>query len=268
MPPESAALSDPARRVLAAFDGNRQIAPLTQARPDLDLDAGYAIAAEVAAARRARGERISGRKIGFTNRTIWPIYNVHAPVWGWMYEATVQDLPDDGRVPLPALPEPRIEPEIAFGIARTPAPEMDDAALLDCLDWVAHGAEIVISLYPGWRFTAPDSVAAMAMHAAFWIGPRCKVTPERAAALAGCRVTLSGPGETVAGRGRDVLGGPLDALRRLLGETGRMPGAGPPAPGEVITTGTLTDARPVAPGQRWRTHLEGSDLPGLDIRFC
>jgi 2-oxo-3-hexenedioate decarboxylase len=39
----------------------------------------------------------------------------------------------------------------------------------------------------------------------------------------------------------------------------------PLAAGEVVTTGTLTDAQPMAPGQRWRTAIDGAPLPGLAL---
>ena len=123
--------------------------------------------------REARGEVPVGRKIGFTNRTIWAEYNVDGPNWGYLYDRTVRDLAEIGDTfPLAALPEPRIEPEILFGLAAAPTPAMDERALLACIDWVAHGFEIVQSIFPGWRFTAPDTVAASAMHGAFLIGPR------------------------------------------------------------------------------------------------
>jgi 2-keto-4-pentenoate hydratase len=71
--------------------------------------------------RMARGERPSGWKIGFTNRTIWDEYGVHAPIWGPMYDSTLQQLPP-GPGPFPVdlrgLVEPRIEPEIVLRIAK------------------------------------------------------------------------------------------------------------------------------------------------------
>ncbi len=254
--------------LLAAFDGNSQIGLLTDASPALTLDQGYGIAAQVGEMRRARGEQIAGRKIGFTNRTIWPIYNVDAPVWDWMYDGGVSDIPSDGVIPLPALPELRIEPEIVFGFKATPAPDMDLTDLADCIDWVAHGFEIVTSLYPGWRFTAPDAVAAMAMHGALWVGPRSAPTQDRLEALTTCGVKLGGPGEDLIGHGVDVLGGPLVALQYLVSQIGRMPGADVIQPGEVVTTGTLTDARPIAPGQTWETTFDTPLIDGLRVTFA
>jgi 2-oxo-3-hexenedioate decarboxylase len=100
--------------------------------------------------REARGERVVGRKIGFTNRTIWAEYNVHAPIWGYMYQTTVHQLPSGGaETRLAGLAEPRIEPEIIFGLSAPPAADMDLPALIGCIGWVAHGFEIVQSIFPG-----------------------------------------------------------------------------------------------------------------------
>ncbi|MDU8912009.1 hypothetical protein [Aestuariicoccus sp. MJ-SS9] len=259
-------IDEAAEALLAAWDGKRQIAPLSDGA-GITLDEGYAIAARIAAMRQARGERTLGRKIGFTNRTIWPIYNVSATVWGWMWEGGLHDIPEDGRIALPDRPELRLEPEIVFGFARSPASGMDAAALLGCLDWVAHGVELVTSAsaYPGWRFTAPDTAAAHGMHAALWIGPRRPATAFDVAGLEDFALTLTGPDRTLRGEARDVLGDPLHALAHLVGLLTRHPAAGPIRPGEVVTTGTLTDAVPVARGQRWQTRLDGIALPGLDL---
>jgi 2-keto-4-pentenoate hydratase len=64
-----------------------------------------------------------------------------------------------------------------------------------------------------------------------------------------------------------VLGSPLSALRHLLAVLEKQPWAKPLAPGEILTTGTLTDAQPVKPGEKWHTRLEGLDLPGMVLEF-
>lgn len=258
--------------LLAAYDSGTQIAPLSDADPSLTLAGGYAIAAEIHALRLRRGDRAVGRKIGFTNRTIWPIYNVHGPIWNWVYAQSLMPMPADGRpVTLPRLPDLRIEPEIAFRLVRTPEPDMDDANLAACIGGVAHGFELVFSVYPGWKFTAADTAAAFGMHAALLLGPWHAAGPLLAnagEALSGLSIALEGPGRTLRGRGSDVLGGPLQALRFLLDEIAMMPDAPPIAPGEVVTTGTLTDAAAIAPGDTWSTRIEGADLPGLTVTFA
>jgi 2-oxo-3-hexenedioate decarboxylase len=37
--------------------------------------------------------------------------------------------------------------------------------------------------------------------------------------------------------------------------------------GEIVTTGTLTGALPVSPGETWTTALTGVALDGIAIRF-
>ena len=97
--------------------------------------------------REERGEKRVGRKIGFTNRTIWEEYKVYAPIWGYVYKYTLHELSNTTSLSLAGLAEPRIEPEIVFGLAGAPDPEMDEAALLSCVEWVAHGFEIVQSIF-------------------------------------------------------------------------------------------------------------------------
>jgi len=69
------------------------------------------------------------------------------------------------------------------------------------------------------------------------------------------------------GRGANVLGSPLEALAFLVEVLSRQPAAPPLAAGEIVTTGTLTDAHPVAPGERWSTAFEGLPLAGLVVNF-
>src|SRR5262245_66688161 len=97
--------------ILDAADSHRLIGRLTDGDPSLDENRAYAIAWDVHGRRRARGEHPVGRKIGFTNRTIWAEYGVWAPIWSHVYDSTVHHAPD-GATPL-ALGrrrQPRLEP--------------------------------------------------------------------------------------------------------------------------------------------------------------
>ena len=67
-----------------------------------------------------------GRRIGFTNRTIWAEYAVYAPMWGFVFDTTVRDLLPSRQAaqhPFTLAPfaEPRIEPEIVFRLAAAPS---------------------------------------------------------------------------------------------------------------------------------------------------
>ena len=166
-----------AAEIFATLGTAGQIAPFTSRPAGLSIDDAYRVSAALHAMREARGEKPRGRKIGFTNRTIWHEYGVYAPIWGYVYDSTVHDLAASTALPLAGFAEPRIEPEIVFGLSAAPAADMDETALLACLEWVAHGFEIVQSIYPQWKFAAADTVAANGVHGALLIGPRHAIGP-------------------------------------------------------------------------------------------
>ena len=73
--------------------------------------------------------------------------------------------------------------------------------------------------------------------------------------------------EADRGVGANVLDGPLHALAHIVGVLARQSEAPPLAAGEIVTTGTITDAHPVAPGETWSTEVLGVPLPGLALAF-
>ena len=78
-----------ADRLDAAFVAARQIPRLTEADPAFDVACAYEVLAELHARRIARGWQPVGRKIGFTNTTIWERYGVDRPMWSHVWDRTV-----------------------------------------------------------------------------------------------------------------------------------------------------------------------------------
>jgi 2-oxo-3-hexenedioate decarboxylase len=266
------ALNDPrAAELLGALTEGRSIATFTSRDPSFDTAQAYAVAGEMHRARVARGERPVGRKIGFTNRNIWAEYGVYEPIWGFVYDATVSHARDDrAELALAGLLEPRIEPEIVLHFARAPAVTADETELLGAIDWIAHGFEIVQSPYPEWKFKVQDTVAANGLHGRLVIGAPVPVAdiPDCARRLREFRIALARDGEVQAvGSGANVLDSPLLAFAHLAEVLVRLPQFPPVAAGEVVTTGTLTAALPVQPGERWRTRIDGIGLPPLEVEF-
>ncbi len=250
----------------------RHTRPFSTRHPDLYLAAAYHVASVVRELREGQGERPVGRKIGFTNSTIWNEYNVHAPIWGWMYASSVYDIDADaGEFGLSGLAEPRFEPEIVFSLSETPAPGMDTSDLLGCIGWVAHGFEVVQSIFPGWVFTPTDTIAAFGLHGALLLGPRRELGGDRSQwleVLSSFGIDLLLDGTPVEhGRASTVLGGPLLALKHLNDLLAQDPFSPALVAGEVVTTGTLTRALPAAPGQTWSTRLHGLDLDPVSVRL-
>ena len=106
---------------------------------------------------------------------------------------------------------------------------------------------------------------------------RCRVGPRHLVAsrsdewlseLASFEIDLYRNGVVVDhGRAVNVLDGPLYALRHLVELLAADPFNPPLAAGEIVTTGTLTRAFPVAKGEEWTTRLTGIPLEGAHIRF-
>ena len=250
--------------------------PETLADPAFpDLPAAYQAALAVRELRLARGEGQRGFKIGFTNRSIWPRYNVFAPIWGFVWNTTLSSgETGEAVVPLAGLCQPRIEPEAVFGMKATPRADASLDDLFEALAWVAPGFDVVQSHRPGWKFSAPDTVADGGLHGRLLVGMKVPVgelardARQLQEVLAHTRLGLHKNDVLVEeGVGANVLDDPLRALRYFLQELRACPGAPDLQAGDVITTGTWTDAWPVEPGERWSARFN-DHLPELTVRFA
>ena len=149
---------------------------------------------------------------------------------------------------------------------------MDERTLLESIDWVAHGFEVVQSVFAGWQFSAPDAVAAFGLHGALLIGPPHRIgthAEEWSRTLSTFEIDLKRDGTVVDhGRATNVLGGPVSALRYLIDMLARDEVNPPLAAGEIVTTGTLTRALPASGGETSTTELTGVALDGICVRFA
>ncbi len=268
--PDTASIAD---TVLAAIDGGTQVPPFTAADPGFSEADAYAVTARLRALKMARGEKPVGRKIGFTNRNIWEEYAIFQPIWGDIYDTTVRDVVLGEQVRVSQLPEPRIEPEIVLGLGQDLPAGMSIDEIGQSIEWVAHGFEFVQSIFPQWRFKVADCVADGGLHGRLFIGPRRELTADERLTLpldlSRLTIRLTRNGETAdTGVGSNVLDGPVHALAHLAVVLGRDEANPPLMSGEIVTTGTLTRAFPVLPGERWSTEVEGFDLPGLSVEIA
>jgi 2-keto-4-pentenoate hydratase len=267
--PDIDALAD---EILALHDSGGIVAPFSERYAGLDARAGYRAAARLHASRLARGWKPLGRKIGFTNRTIWPRYGVYEPMWGTVYDRTVIFAQADrAAVPLAGLVQPRIEPEICFALKGRPPVTRDAEALLGAIEWVAHSIEIVQCHHPDWKLKISDCTADNGLHGRLVVGSPVPVRdlPQLASKLPALNVRLrKGDAVVDSGVGANVLGSPLEALAFLVEVLSRQADAPPLAAGEIVSTGTLTDAHPVSPGETWSTSFEGLPLRGMEVSFA
>jgi 2-oxo-3-hexenedioate decarboxylase len=261
-----------AEEVGAALTNHRQISTFSSRPGGLTVADAYRVTPLLRAAFEARGERITGRKIGFTNREMWKVYGVQSPIWGYATSFTTRELSDHATVAVEEFVEPRIEPEIIFSLKAKPSPDMNGLELLDCIEWVSLGYEVVQSIFPNWKFAASDTVAANGVHGALFIGTRRAVAPRKADflhELANFTVELYCDGKlSQRGGGALILNSPLLALRHLAELTSNDAHNPPLGAGEIISTGTLTLAMPVAKDQTWTTKASGIELEDITMRFA
>lgn len=261
-----------AAEVFSLLGTGNQVPPFSSRYGGFDLAEAYDVVEMVRDMRKERGETPVGRKIGFTNHSVWGGYGITGPIWNYLYDTTVNDLASiDALFALGNLPEPRIEPEIVLHLASSPNTEMDESELVACVDWVAHGFEIVYSIFPGWSFTAADAAAACGVHGALLLGDRHVIEENPALwckALSNFRVNLAGSNGAVAnGHAENVLGSPVKSLQFLVHELARISSNVSLKPGELITTGTLTEALPAVSGDSWTSKFEGIEIQGAQLRF-
>ena len=135
--------------------------------PNFSLSDAYRTALEIKEIRENKKEKASGIKVGFTNKTIWDKYSVNAPIYGFMYSSTVLNTRQSFS-PEKFL-EPKFEPEIFFRLSKKPHSEMSDIELIACCESFGIGVELVQSIYRGWTFKLPDTVAGFGLHGQYKI---------------------------------------------------------------------------------------------------
>lgn len=269
-----------AHQLLEARAKGKKISPLSAQTP-LSIADAYDVAKSIQDIRIAQGETPLGRKIGFANRKMQTHHGIGDPVdipsWSPLFDSTIRYAEDNhGIQSLAGALQPRIQPEIVFKLARTPETNASIDGLADCIEWMAHGLEIVTCPYPDWQFQLADAIAAFGLHGALLIGePKSLSSASRhhlVQVLADASVSLScNDGESftlrAAGFGSDVIGSPVFALKRLHRLLAQQPQFKPLTAGEIISTGAWTEAYPVFPGQIWTTAFSGVSLPGLTVSF-
>lgn len=220
---------------------------------DADTDDAYAVQAALIARRLARGERLVGLKMGLTSRAKMAQMGVDEVIWGHLTDR--MRIPDSGRVDLAGLIHPRVEPEVAFLMARDVRPGDDFASVVEA---VAPAVELIDSRYADFRFSLPDVIADNTSAAGFVIGP-WQPPP---AGLDNLGVLLEVDGRVVqTGSTAAILGDPrraFDEAVRLADRQGvRL------REGWVLLAGAATAAVPLPPGAQVRAVVEGLGTAAL-----
>jgi 2-oxo-3-hexenedioate decarboxylase len=268
-------MTDPAaaaQQIEHAYATRRTLPPYSSTDRGFNLPAAYAIERELVRRRRRAGHAPAGRKVGFANKAMWRVLKLETLVWAHMYDDTVHDAASGGHTLSTArMLSPKIEPEVVVRLnAPLGAGVSDPVDVLRHVEWLALGLEIIDCVYPEWKFQPADFVAAYGLHAALVVGPHRLVEPDAIPALvdqlAAFKVRLMKNGDVVEeGSGRNALRSPALCVAEVASAVMRQADAEPLVAGELISTGTLTNSMPIAPGERWRAEADGIDLAPIAL---
>lgn len=253
-----------ARRLDEAWERRAPIAPLSDRDGLASVEEAYAVQTAWSELRRGRGERTVGRKVGLTSAAMQKQFGVAEPDYGSLW-ASRHFEEADGRVQMAAdaFLQPRLEGEIAFLIGDHIGEDASPEEVLAATESLAVAVEVVDSRIEDWRIKLADTIADNASYGAFATGPWSRELKE--IDLRPLRMRITRDGQTVSdGRGEAALGHPGRAVAWLAGKLATF-GVALEA-GDIVLSGSLGPAVPVAKGDEFVIELEGQ--PSLTVAFA
>lgn len=222
--------------------------PLSETYPGLAPSDAYAIQSVLFEMKLARGARLVGRKIGLTSKAMQQQMGVDQPDYGFLLDTMA--VAPGGQLACSELLQARIEPELAFWLAEDlRGPGITVEHVLAATRGVSAALELVDSRITNWRITLVDTIADNASSGRMIVSD--SVVPVDTLDLAAVRTVLTRNGETVgADTGAAVLGHPAFAVAWLVNKLAEF-GVSLLA-GQVVLSGSMCGAVPVAPGDTFR----------------
>jgi 2-oxo-3-hexenedioate decarboxylase len=244
--------------LLTARRERRTLTRFTDDHPDLDADWGLAVQAGLRFAHEDAGDPVVGAKLGLTSAAKQRTMGVHEPIVGFLTAGMDLARVADRSAALAALGQPRVEPEVAFVLARDLAGPVADEELGSYVAAVATALEVLDSRWTGYSFRLPDVLADNTSAAAYVVGEPVPLPDDLASREArwlvdGALVTTTSPAA--------ILGDPLAALGHLASHLG-MRDESLPA-GAVVLAGAMTDAVALQQGRSFTVEVDG--LPPLTL---
>jgi 2-oxo-3-hexenedioate decarboxylase len=210
----------------------------------------YAVQSASIARRLARGECRTGVKMGFTSRAKMLQMGVHDMIWGRLTDGMAED--EGAPVSLKRFVHPRVEPELAFLLARPLPAKVTLPEALEAVAAIAPALEIIDSRFDDFKFTLGDVVADNASSSGYVIGPWRD--PRQDFANLGLVMSINGAARQI-GSTAGILGNPL---RSLVAAARLSAAAGEPLQaGWVVMAGGATAAEPLKPGQHVLLEMQG-----------
>lgn len=250
-----------ARQLLDAYGTGKPIPPLTSTYENMTVEDAYAVQLLQIEERLAAGHLVKGHKVGLTSAAMQRLLGVDEPDYGHLLDDFFHL--EHAPIPIDRFLQPRIEPEVAFVLARPlRGPGVTVHEAIAAVDFVLPALEIVDSRIEAWKIGLFDTIADNASSGAVVLGS----TPTRLGAvdlrLTGAVMTRNGA-VVGTGAGGAVLGSPITSLVWLANTVGAR-GVTLEA-GHVILPGSVCAMVPVAAGDTVTATFGG--LGSVTARF-
>ena len=182
---------DIAKEVFAVLETGRQSTPFSKVYPDFGLKEAYRVtAASERREKRMASVRSAARSASPTAH-LGRIWRLRADLGLCLRPHGPGSHHQPPEVSSTAWPNPASSRKSSLALPPRPQPGMDERELIRCIDWIAHGFEIVQSIFRNWSFQAADTVAAYGLHGRLFIGPRHSAEARRDDGRASFRVSKS-----------------------------------------------------------------------------
>jgi 2-keto-4-pentenoate hydratase len=251
-----------AETLLGAYASRQPVEPLTQTYEGLTLADAYEI--QLLQIRRwlDGGAQVKGHKVGLTSAAMQRQFGVSQPDYGHLLDNMFWL--EHEAIPVSRFLQPRVEPEMAFVLARTlQGPGVTVAEAIGAVAFMLPALELIDSRIRDWKIGLADTIADNASSGGVVLGSTPVPLSRVDLRLVGC--TLHKNGELAGtGAGGAVLGSPLTALVWLANTVGGQ-GVALEA-GQVILPGSVTASIPVGPGDSVTATFAG--LGSVTARFA
>lgn len=258
---EEARIKKMAESLIAAEQEKKPIPPLTETDPEISVEDAYQIQLRTIAIKKSAGRIIVGKKIGLTSLAMQVMLGVKEPDYGHILNDMV--VMEGEKIKVADLIAPRIEGEIAFLLKENlQGPGVTVSDVLRCSAGIMPALEIIDSRIRDWKIKLADTVADNASSARVVLGGVLSPLPGLDLRTTG--MILEKNGEIVAtAAGAAVLGHPAQAVAWLANKLAAYGLS--LQKGEIILSGALTAAIPIAAGDFFRADFGA--LGDVKIKF-
>lgn len=230
---------------------NVEATPKLTATKPFGLDDAYVIQRAGIALRKLRADDLVGLKMGLTSRAKMQQMKVDVPIYGHLTKSMILD--DGGTISRARHIHPRVEPEVAFLLARDLEGPVTPAQALAAVDACCCALELIDSRFENFQFTLEDVVADNASSSRFVLGSLMRPRDFDTGNLG---MVLKKNGVVVeTGSSAAIYEHPARSLAALVNQL--VPLGEKLRAGHIVMTGGATAAIALAPGDHARVDVDG-----------